>query len=189
MATDSQFSQSGRLSSGGQPNDPNSSIVAGTQYSTFSQSQGVNPDRSWQDQTQSLKREIQTHKENAMRKIETLVLSIIDSVMEGRFPTIERPRLISNSRDMVKLASNPGLSTKVVFGGRSSKTFAMQLHVMATLYKMMQTGQTSTIRDMYYENLNFYGNQNRLCATLKYLSLFLQVNRNQVKAGRVFRFI
>jgi len=129
------------------------------------------------DYSQSLLTSIQVHKENAKARIEACVLKIIDSIVESRFPTIIRPRMLTSAKAMKRAAQNPDLTTKITFGGRSSKSFTMQVYLMSLVYRMIQQNQNSTIRDLFYESMNFFGNQNRLVQALRELSSFLKVPR------------
>lgn len=131
--------------------------------------------------TKSLLNEVHQQKMKAKDTIESLVLSIIDAIVDGRPPVLERPRLINNSRDIRRVQQNPGLTTKIIFGRRSHRTFTMQIYVMSLVYRMIQQNQTSTLRDLFYESMNFFGNQSRLSSAVKELSLLLKVCRHQRK--------
>lgn len=147
---------------------------------TFASSQSLPTTVSAESQrlsefTKSLLNEVRQQKIKAKETIESLVLSIIDTIVDGRPPILERPRLINNSRDIRRVQQNPGLTTKIIFGKRSHRTFAMQIYVMSLVYRMIQQNQTSTLRDLYYESMNFFGNQSRLSSAVKELSLLLKV--------------
>ncbi len=130
--------------------------------------------------TKSLLNEVRQQKVKAKETIESLVLSVIDAIVDGRPPVLERPRLINNSRDIRRVQQNPGLTTKIIFGKRSHRTFTMQIYVMSLVYRMIQQNQTSTLRDLYYESMNFFGNQSRLSSAVKELSLLLKVWKHSV---------
>ncbi|ODN02663.1 Meiotic recombination protein SPO11 [Orchesella cincta] len=129
------------------------------------------------DYSQSFLTSVQNHKENAKTRIEECVLAIIDSITARQFPTIIRPRLLTSAKEMRKAANNPNLATKITFGGRSSRSFTMQVYIMSLVYRMIQQNQSSTIRDLFYENMNFFGNQSRVVNALREVSLFLKVPR------------
>lgn len=119
--------------------------------------------------------ELNREKEKVKATIEAMVLNIIDAIVNKQPVLLERPRSITNVRDKVKVERNPELSTKMIFGTRSTRTFAMQMYCMSLVYRMVQQEQTSTVRDLYYENMNFFGNQNRLSNAMSDLSLLLKV--------------
>lgn len=164
------------LASGSLPSESYGAAAYAVSFASTSASAQESQSQEATDFAQSLQKELQAQKLKTTVTIENLILGILDHLVENRPPMLERPRLLSNSRDIRKALKNPGLTTKIVFGKRSHRTFSMQVYVMSLVYRMIQQKQTSTLRDLYYENMNFFGNQSRLTSAVKELSLMLKVS-------------
>lgn len=125
---------------------------------------------------QSLQNEVKTQKRQAQSMIEAVIKSIIDSVSEGRVPVLEHSRLVKSSKDLKKVQENPELKSRIVFRKQSSRTFALLVFVMSLIHRMLQQNQTSTLRDLYYESMTFFGNQTRLSNAIQKLTFLLKVS-------------
>ena len=100
----------------------------------------------------------------AVQNIERIVKSVVRSLEREEYPVLVRRHPVTRK------------TTNVDFRRSVSRSnFAMLLHLMEKSYTLISQSQTATKRDIYYEDVSLYGNQNRLDSAISDVCSIIQV--------------
>ncbi|XP_043844756.1 meiotic recombination protein SPO11 isoform X2 [Dromiciops gliroides] len=107
-------------------------------------------------------------------------VSLIESLKEGRG---EVPRKeASRFEDSVGLQMMPHCTTKKIKSNsaQSAQRFALILKILSMIYKLVQSNTYATKRDIYYTDIQLFGNQSVVDNIINDISCMLKVSRRNL---------
>ncbi|XP_069128528.1 meiotic recombination protein SPO11-like isoform X1 [Argopecten irradians] len=121
--------------------------------------------------------------ENVLRKIERVILCLVEQISRD-----EPPTLVYDSRtswDNISFKEDYGLvmdrqlkMTSVRFSSQLSvKKLGLMVKVLGVIYRLVQTGKHCTKRDIYYHDVSGFGSQSQLDEAVDNISCLLDTPR------------
>ncbi|XP_069128529.1 meiotic recombination protein SPO11-like isoform X2 [Argopecten irradians] len=127
--------------------------------------------------------------ENVLRKIERVILCLVEQISRD-----EPPTLVYDSRtswDNISFKEDYGLvmdrqlkMTSVRFSSQLSvKKLGLMVKVLGVIYRLVQTGKHCTKRDIYYHDVSGFGSQSQLDEAVDNISCLLDTPRWSLHVG------